>query len=246
MSIPTSRQQFIDYCLRELGFPVIAIEVDEDQVSDRVDQALKFYADYHFDASEKIYYKVQIDQNLVTTKTVTLPDNIIGAVRIFEVSGSSSTLSMFDVRYQIALNDLYTLTNVSMVPYYTAFQQLQFLQEILVGQVPVRFTRHRNTLHLDIAADKLLIGEWIIVEAYQVIDPEVYTDVWGDRWLQVYCTQLIKRQWGNNLKKYGGIKMISGNTFNGQQIYEEADKKIAEMEDRVVHDFSTPIMPLLG
>jgi hypothetical protein len=246
MSIPATRQQFSDYCLRELGWPVIKIEVDDDQVSDRIDQALKFFADYHFDATEKVYYKFQIDQAFIDNKYITLPDNIIGAINIFQISGSSSTLSMFDVRYQIALNDLYTLTNVSIVPYYIAFQNIAFLQEILVGQVPIRFTRRNHRLSCDIAKDKLIIGEWMIVEAYSVIDPNAFPAVWGDRWLQVYCTQLIKRQWGNNTKKYGKVQMISGNFFNGQQIYDEADKRIQEIEEKVISGFSEPIMPLMG
>lgn len=247
MAIPTSRQEFKQYCLRTLGYPVIEINVDDDQVEDRIDEALKYYGDYHFDATEKTYYKHQVTNQDKINKYITMPDNIIGAVSIFSI-GDPSVRSddLFNIRYQIALNDLYTLTSVSLVPYFMVMQHLAVIQDLLVGRQPIRYTRHRNRLHVDMDWNTLNTGEFLLVEAYQVIDPEVFTDVWGDRWLARYCTALIKRQWGNNLKKYSGMQMPGGITFNGQQIYEEAMEEIKAMEEEMIINYSLPVMDMIG
>ena len=247
MAIPSSRQEFKDYCLRSLGYPVIEINVDDDQVEDRIDQALKFYADYHFDATEKTYYKHQITDADKANKYITLPENIIGAISIFSIGDPSVRANdLFSIRYQIALNDLYTLTSVSLVPYYMTMQHLAVIQELLVGKQPIRYTRHRNKLMIDMDWNTLDTGSFILVEAYEVIDPEEYTDVWGDRWLALYCEQLIKRQWGNNLKKYSGMQMPGGLTFNGQQIYDEASAEIKNMEQEMIANYSLPVLDMIG
>jgi hypothetical protein len=194
MSIPTSRSEFKSYCLRTLGFPVIEINVDDDQVEDRIDEALKYYWDYHFDGTERVYYKHLITSTNITDKYITLPENIIGAVRIFNIGDPMVTNNLFDIRYQIALNDLYTLTSVSMIPYYMMFQHIQLLEQMLVGQQPIRYNRHTDKLFIDMDWGKVNVGNYLIVEAYQIIDPDVYTDAWGDRWLARYATALIKKQ----------------------------------------------------
>lgn len=247
MAIPTSRSEFKEYCLRALGKPVISINVDDDQVEDRVDEALKYYADYHFDATEKIYYKHQVTPTDIQNKYISMPENIIGAINIFSIGDPSiRSDDLFNIRYQIALNDLYTLTSVSLVPYYMVMQHLAVIQELLVGKQPIRYTRHRNKLQVDMDWTTINPGEFLLVEAYQVIDPNEYTDVWGDRWLARYATQLIKRQWGNNLKKFGGMQMPGGITFNGQQIYDEADAEIKKMEDEMIMDYSLPVVDMIG
>ena len=144
MAVPASRSDYIENCLRRLGKPVIEINVDDDQVDDRVDEALQYFWDYHFDGSEKIYFKAQISQIDKDNQYVQLPPNIIGAVNIFEIGNALNTNNLFNIRYQIALNDLYTLTSVSMVPYYMAMQHVQFLEEMLVGKQPLRYNRHNN------------------------------------------------------------------------------------------------------
>lgn len=247
MAIPTTRKQFTEYCLRALGKPVIEINVDEDQVSDRVDQALRFYWDYHFDGTEKIFFKYEVDQNFLDTLTIDMPEEIIGVVKIFQNSGSAiSTRSMFDIRYQIALNDLYTLASVGLQNYYMTMEHLSLIQEILIGQVPIRYNRHRNQLHVDSTKEKFRLGEFILVEAFEVLDPETYTDVWSDRWLQYYTTQLIKRQWGSNLTKFEGLQLPGGITFNGAKIYDDADTEIKRLEEEMINSYSLPVMDLYG
>jgi len=247
MAVPNSRQTFKEYCLRSLGYPVIEINVDEDQVDDRVDEALKYWWDYHFDGTEKIYYKHQVTSTDRSNKYITLPDNVIGAVNLFSI-GDPSVRSddLFNIRYQIALNDLYTLTSVSLIPYYMAMQHLAVIQELLVGRQPIRYNRHRNRLHVDMDWNTVNDGEFLLVEAYQVVEPDTFTDAWGDRWLLTYATALIKRQWGNNLKKFDGMQMPGGLTFNGQKIYDEAMDEIQKLEEEMINSYSLPVTDMIG
>ena len=247
MAVPSTREEFKAYCLRKLGAPVIEINVDDDQVDDRIDEALKYYWDYHFDGSEKVYYKHQVTQLDKQNKYITLPDNIIGVVSIFPI-GDPMVRSddLFNIRYQIALNDLYTLTSVSMVPYYMTMEHLSLVSELLVGRQPIRYTRHRNRLYCDMDWDKFIPGEYMLVEAYEVIDPDVYSDVWGDRWLQNYCTAKIKYQWGSNLTKFSGMVLPGGVQFNGERILEDSQREIEKMEQEMISSYSLPVSDMIG
>ena len=247
MAVPTSRSAFKEYCLRKLGKPVIEINVDDDQIEDRIDESLKYYYDYHFDGSEKIYYKHVVTDTDKANKYITLPENIIGAVRVFPVGDPSmSTSDMFNIRYQIALNDLYTLTSVSMVPYFMVMQHLALIQELLVGQQPIRFNRHMNRLSIDMEWNKYTTGEYLLVEAYQVVDPDIYTDAWGDRWLQEYCSAKIKYQWGTNLTKFTGMQLPGGVQFNGEKILNDAKEHIDKLEREMISSYSLPVADMIG
>jgi hypothetical protein len=200
--IPTTRTQFKDYCLRSLGSPVLQINVTNEQVEDRIDEAISFYRDYHFDATDLTYYKVQVTQQDKDNGYFTLPENIIGAVDVFPIGWtSSSTTGLFSAEYQMIAGTIIDATNQSLVPYYSTMQYISVMQEILTGMQPFRYTRHSNRIYIDMNWDKAVIGRWIIIKAYSVIDPDIYTDMWKDRFLYRYTTQLIKRQWGTNLSK---------------------------------------------
>lgn len=247
MAVPTTRAAFKEYCLRKLGKPVIEINVDDDQVEDRIDEALKYYWDYHFDGTEKIYYKHQVTQTDKDNKYITLPENVLGAVNVFAIGDPAMTSNdIFNIQYQIALNDLYTLTSVSMVPYYMVMEHLSLITELLVGKQPLRFNRHTNKLHIDMDWGKPDIGTYLLVEAYQVVDPNTYTDAWGDRWLQNYTTTLIKRQWGSNLTKFTGMQLPGGVQFNGEKIYDDATVELLKMEDEMISSFSLPVTDMIG
>ena len=243
---PSSRETFKIYCLRRLGFGVININVSKEQVDDRIDDALKYWWDYHFEGTEKAYYKYQLTTDDITNKYITLPENIIGAVQMFESGDTFNTANMFNIRYQIMLNDLYTLTSVSLVPFYMAMQHLSFLEQIFVGDQPIRFNRHNNRFYIDTDWSRYNGGEWLVVEAYQIVDPSVSTKAWSDRWLQAYGTVLIKRQWGENLKKFGNMQMPGGIIFNGQQIWDEAMKEIEALEHDMIHSYSLPVSDMIG
>lgn len=246
MAVPASRENFKEYCLRKLGKPVIEINVDDDQVDDRIDEALLYYADYHFDGTEKQYYKYQVTQTDITNKYITLPENIIGAVSIFPVGQGLNTNNLFNIRYQIALNDLYTLTSVSMVPYYMALTHIQYLEQLLVGQQQIRYNRHTNKFYVDMDWNIINVDDYLIIEAYQVVDPNTYTNVWGDRWLARYATALIKQQWGANLSKFIGMQLPGGLTFNGQKIYDDATLERKELEAEMITSYSLPVTDMIG
>lgn len=247
MTTPTDRASFKEYCLRKLGKPVIEINVDEDQVDDRVDEALRYYWDYHFDGSDKVYYKHMVTDTDKANKYITLPENIIGAVSVFSIADPSiRSDDLFNIRYQIALNDLYTLTSVSMVPYYMVMEHLALVSEMLVGKQPIRYARHKDRLYVDTDWGNLGAGDFILVEAYEVVDPDVYTDAWNDRWLQNYATALIKRQWGSNLTKFTGMSLPGGVQFNGEKIYNDAVDEITKMEQEMVSSYSLPVLDMIG
>lgn len=246
MAVPTTRAAFKEYCLRRLGKPVIEINVDEDQVEDRIDDALRYYWDYHFDGTEKIYYKHLVTDADKANKYITVPDNVIGAVNLFNIADPSiRSDDLFNIRYQIALNDLYTLTSVSMVPYYMVMEHLSLISEMLVGKQLLRFNRHMNRLYIDMDWNSLS-NEYLLVEAYQIIDPNEYVDVWKDQWLMRYATALIKRQWGSNLTKFTGMQLPGGLTFNGEKIYNDAVAEIQDLEDKMISSYSLPVMDLVG
>lgn len=246
MALPTNKAEFKLYCYRQLGAPIVEINVDDDQADDRIEEALRYYWDYHFDGSEKIFYKHQVTEQDKENKYITMPENIIGVINLFDLGSALGTNNLFNIRYQIALNDLYTLTSVSMTPYYMAMQHIQFLEYLLVGRQPIRYNRHTDKLYLDMDWDRLSIGQFLIVEAYEVIDPVVYTDAWSDRWLLRYASCLIKQQWGTNLKKFDGMKMPGGLTFNGQKIYEEATQERQTLENEMIYTYSLPAQDMIG
>lgn len=247
MATPTTKAEFKEYCLRKLGKPVIEINVDDDQVDDRIDEAIRYYWDYHFDGSDRIYYKHQVTSDDVANKYITLPENIIGAVRVFQIGDPSIRADdLFNIRYQIALNDLYTLTNVSLVPYYMVMEHLALVTELLVGQQPIRYQRHKDRLYVDMDWNTVPVGTFLLVEAYEVIDPAVYTDAWNDRWLQNYATALIKRQWGSNLTKFTGMSLPGGVQFNGEKIYNDAVDEITKYEQEMISSYSLPVLDMIG
>lgn len=247
MATPTTKATFKEYCLRKLGKPVIEINVDDDQVDDRVDEALRYWYDYHFDGSERVYYKHAITETDVENKYITLPENIIGAVSIFSMGDPSiRSDDLFNIRYQIALNDLYTLTNVSLVPYYMVMEHLALMNELLVGKQPIRYSRHKDRLYVDMDWNTVAIGEFLLVEAYEVVDPEVYTDAYNDRWLQNYATTLIKEQWGSNLTKFTGMTLPGGVQFNGEKIYDDAVAERRKLEDEMISSYSLPVLDMIG
>lgn len=247
MATPTTKATFKEYCLRKLGKPVIEINVDDDQVDDRIDEAIRYWYDYHFDGSEKIYYKHAITQTDVTNKYITLPENIIGAVSIFSMGDPSiSSDDLFNIRYQIALNDVYTLTNVSLVPYYMVMEHLALMTELLVGKQPIRYSRHKDRLHVDMDWNTVAVGSFLLVEAYEVVDPETFTDAYNDRWLQNYATTLIKEQWGSNLTKFTGMSLPGGVQFNGEKIYNDAVDARTKMEQEMISSYSLPVLDMIG
>lgn len=247
MSIPTTRDQFKDWCLRQLGHPVLEINVDDDQVDDCVDMAFQYFQDFHFDAVERTYLKQQITQEILDQKFVSIPDSIIGVTRIFPVSSSNASVNMFDLRYQLRLHELYDFTSTSYVNYAMTMQHIRTLDLLFSGEQPIRFNRHANKLYIDwnwLSAAG--VGEWVIIEGYVILNPDEYSDVYNDRLLKKLATSYIKRQWGTNMKKFQNMQLPGGIAMNGQQIYNEAVQEIAELEQLIRNTHEKPPEFLLG
>ena len=252
MSITTTRQKFTEYCLRRLGFPVIEINIDEDQIQDRIDDALLYYQDYHFDGLQKVYYVKSIDQTDIDNRYLDLTQakdranntlEITGITRIFPVTDSQSSINMFDLRYQLRLNELYDFTSASYINYTLTQQHLRSLELMFSGEVPIRFVRNMQRLYIDWAwgASEAPVGTHVIAECYAIVDPEKYGMVWNDRWLKEYATELIRKQWGSNLSKFKGIQLPGGVMLNGGEIIQQAETEIRRLESEMENNYGGPL-----
>lgn len=246
-SQPANKEELKDFCLRQLGYPVIQINVDDVQVDDAVELAFEYWNEFHFDGTERTYVKHQVTQTNKDTGYVQLSDQIIGAVRIFPVGGTNQSMGMFDLRYQLRLNDLWDLSSTSYTNYSLTMQHLRTLDMLFSGETPVRFNKINNRLYIDHAwATDVDVGEWIIVEAMVITDPVAYTRVWNDRMLKKLTTAYVKKQWGVNMKKFSGMQLPGGIAMNGQQIFDEAVKEIAEAEAEIRNTYEQPPVFLVG
>lgn len=246
MAQPTTKAEFKEWCLRKLGKPVIEINVDDDQVDDRVEEAFSYYWDYHFDGTEKTFLKHVLTSTDITNKYITIAENIIGVVNIFDIGDSLSVNNLFNIRYQFALNDMYDMSSYRLQEYMMAMQHIQFIEELLVGKQPIRYNRHINRLHIDMDWEKVSAGDYVVAECYQIVDPATYGDVYKDRWLQNYATAKIKYQWGSNLTKFNGMQLPGGVTFNGEQILSDAREEIQRLEEDMISSYSLPVHDMTG
>ena len=247
MATPSSRATMKEFCLRRLGKPVIEINIDDDQMDDRIDEALMYYQDYHFDGVETTWLKHQITQTDIDNEYITVTDsNTIGIINIFDIGDATSTNNLFNVRYQIALNDLYDLSRYDLVPYFMNFMNIRFIEEMLIGKQPIRYNRHQNRLSVDMDWEKVNVDDYLIAKVYKKLDPDTYTDVWGDRWLQRYVTALFQVQWGKNLTKFTGMQLPGGVQFNGEQILQQGLEEKQKLEEEMIVSYSLPVHDLTG
>ena len=268
MAEPATRENLKQYALRALGKPVIEINVDDDQLEDRLDEALQYFAQYHYDGIRRTYLKYQyteadktrmtgdsdesVTKNSVTTSWkegnnfLVVPESVISVINIFPFSNKSN-MNLFDVRYQLRLNDLYDFSSTSIINYDIVLRHLDFLDHILVGEKPLRFNQHDNRLYVDMDwKNDLAVGEFLVIEAYRKLDPEQFTDVYNDIYLKRYVTSLFKKQWGANLSKFDGVAMIGGVTLNGRQIYSEALQDIDKLETEIRSTFELNPAMIMG
>jgi hypothetical protein len=247
MAQPQSREEFTDYVLRKIGAPVIEINVAEEQIDDRIDEAISYWRDYHYNGSQLVYLKHQITEQDKQNGYITLPQKLLGISKVFPFDTSISTgTGMFNVQYQFVLNNLTDLTNYNLQHYYMTMQHIEFMQEILVGKPMIRYNKHVNRLYVDTDISHWVAGHYIIIEAYDVIDPDAYSDVWEDRWLQNYAAVLIREQWGLNLTKFTGMQLVGGVQFNGEQILAEAREERRAMEEEAVQNLQPLTYNFIG
>ena len=271
MATPSTKATLKSYCLRALGHGVIDINVSDDQVDDRLDEALLYFAEYHYDGVERMLLKHQITSADITRGTsdasttatdvvdssvtatwkegkgyIPIPASVLSVVQVFPFS-DTTTANMFDLRYQLRLNDLYDFSSTSIMHYEMTLQHLDFLEHVLVGEVPIRFNQHQQRLYLDMDWNNdVTADEYIVIECYRKLDPTTYTDVYNDMYLKRYATSLIKKQWGANLSKFNGVAMLGGVTMNGEQIYTQAIEEITRLEEQIQLAFELPPMHMIG
>jgi len=249
MAIPSTRQELIDYCLRSLGEPVIEVNVDPDQLNDRIEEALQFYQEYNYEATKRVFYVHTITQDDIDNMYLPLSDQILFVERILPLSSENSSVNMFDVNYQLHLNDVYHLGNLGNLAYYEQVQQNLAMYDMKIGSGLTEFSqfeRHENRLYLQIDKEDLIVGSVIVVKAHSIIDPDSFPKVYNDMYLKKYSTALIKRQWAINIKKFDGMTLPGGVTINGQQMFDEANEEIQRIEEEMRLSHELPVNFFMG
>lgn len=243
MASVTTRQGLIDYCLRRLGQPVIEINIDEDQLEERVDDAIEFFQEYHFDGVEKVFLKHKITTDDVTNEYIPMGDPVISVVRVLPLPSFDSFQSgFFNEEYQMRLNDLDNFSGSSLIHWSMSLRNFSEIEQLFSITPQLLFNRKQNRLYLETNWDeKFNADDYLIIEAYRALDPATYPEVWNDIFVKKYTCALIKRQWGENLKKYTGVVLPGGITLDGKTIYDEAVEEIRLIEEQINLKYELPV-----
>lgn len=271
MTQPSSRQGLIDYSLRKLGYPVVEINVDDDQIDDLVDDAIQYFNERHYDGIEKVFLKHQLSQNElntirtgVTTTTATstvgittlsytetnnfikLPDHVIGVNNVFKIDSSTISSGLFNIKYQLFLNDLYYYGALDLLNYAMVKTYLEDLSRLITPDIQIRFNKKNHRLYLDIDWSQMSPNNYLILDCYRMVNPADASSVYNDWWLKKYLTALIKRQWGQNMIKFQGVLLPGGVQLNGRQLFDDAVKEIEEAENQLKTEYELPPMDMIG
>jgi len=287
MAQPTNRQELVDYCLRQLGAPVLEVNVADEQIDDLVDDAIQYFQERHFDGVEKVYLKYQITQddvdrgkarppgapnttgsvgiastsvttNIVGTATtftyyensnyLQIPSNVIGINKVFQYNSTASGSGIFNVKYQYMLSgvNLWGGAGFDLLSYSMTMSYLETMNFLLNTHNQIRFNQRSDRMYLDVDWSNLQVDEFLIIECYRGLDGEDYSRLWNDSFLKPYLTSLIKRQWGMNLIKFQGVKLPGGIEFNGRQIYDDAEKELETIRERMTFNYEMPPMDMIG
>lgn len=248
MAQPTTRQEFIDWCLRSLGHPVITINVDDEQVDDRVDEALEYWRTFHHDAVLKVYYPYEITQNVIDERAITVSNTFVGVTRLLPLSSATGyTSNIFDMAYQMRLNDYLLYRTSNTLDVFLLNQYMTTLDQVFNGQTIIDFNKKINKVFPRWNWDTdAVLGNYVVVEGLIYLDETAYPNIWKDRYLQALATAYIKRQWGSNLKKFEGVKLLGGMTYNGQQIYDEAIATAEKIEANIRSEAEEPPIFITG
>ena len=282
MAQPSSRSDLINYCKRQLGAPVLEINVADEQIEDLVDDALQYFHERHFDGVGQVFLKYQITQDDInrgrapagenaaagiTTTTaeativgtavtfnykensnfLQIPPSVIGINKIYHFDGTNTTTNnMFSVKYQLFLNDIYYWGTTEILTYAMTKTYLEDIDFLLTTQKQIRFNQRQDRLYLDIDWGSVTEGNYIIIDCYRTLDPNDYSRVWNDSFLKRYLTSLIKRQWGQNLIKFQGVKLPGGIELNGRQIYDDAQKELDVIREIMSNTYELPPLDMIG
>jgi len=275
MAKPSSRSQLKEYCLRKLGKPVIEINVDDDQIEDLIDDTIQLFNERVYDGVERVYLKYKItqddidngsDRNTTSSATdtnlgatpaaktlnfeegrgyLTVPDHIIGIQGILPISNTYVN-NMFGFRYQFFLNDFYNFYAYDILNLEMTMQYIQTLEFLLEGQKPIRYNKVQNKLYLDVDWNRVAVNDYIVIDCYRALDPNDFTKIYNERFVKEYLTSLIKKQWGQNLIKFTGIKMPGGVEFNGRQLYDDALAELEKLESKMLSTYELPPLDFVG
>ena len=273
MAKPTSKQELKDYCLRQLGAPILEINVADEQVDDLMDDSLQFFYERHFDGVEKVLLKYQLteedkrrgrarggDNNLGITSTtttsgvfeensnyITVPDSILGIERVMQFDSSGLSNGMFNLKYQLFLNDIaFNMGYDGLLNYSMTKTYLEDINFLLTTSTQIRYNKRNNKLYFDIDWASTTVGHYVLIECYRIMDPSNYSGVYNDSFLKRYLTAKIKKQWGQNLIKFQGVKLPGGIELNGRQIYEDGDLEIREIEEKMLSTYEIPVLDMIG
>lgn len=279
MSKPSNRSGLIDYCLRQLGAPVLEINIADEQIDDLVDDTIQFWQERHYDGVTQIYLKYQITQNdinrgrapggddatagiVTTTATasglssftykenqnyIQLPDSVIGVNKIFKYDGSQTTSnSMFSAKYQIFLNDVYYFDSLELLTYAMVKTKLEDIDYLLNTEKQIRFNIRQQRLYLDVDFGDLKVGDWLIIDCWRILNPDDFVRVYNDRFIKMYLTSLMKKQWGQNLIKFQGVKLPGGIELNGRQIYDDAVTELDKIREQMLSTYEIPPLDMIG
>jgi hypothetical protein len=230
-----SREELKQYALRALGAPVIEVNVADEQLEDRLDDAIEYYNMYHYDGVERMYLKHLITDTNMTNKYIQLPDGIRGITRVFSLNANSSN-SILNYETQFRMDMIANLHNSNITDYQMTMNHLQMLDTLLSGQNQLRFNKNNGKLYIDMNWDKLSPFHYIIVDCYQAIDPELETKMYDDVWLKSYVIAKFKMQWGQNLSKYNGVSLPGGVTIDGQSMYDTAVSELSALEQQAANE----------
>ncbi len=275
MAKPATRAQLKEYCLRKLGKPVIEINVDDDQVEDLIDDTIQLFNERVYDGIERMYLKYKFTEddlvngrsrNITTTKTdnnlgaspgtrtlnfeegrgyLTVPDHIIGIVGVAPIANTYVN-SMFGFRHQFFLNDFYNFYAYDILNLEMTMQYIETLEFLIEGKKPLRYNKVQNRLYLDLDWNRVADNDYVLIDCYRALDPNTYTKIYNELFVKKYLTSLVKRQWGQNLMKFTGIKMPGGVEFNGRQIYDDAQGEIEKIEGEMLSKYETAPLDFVG
>ena len=281
MAQPTNRTELINYCKRQLGAPVLEINVADEQIDDLVDDALQYFHERHFDGVTQTFLKYKITQadidrgqgrggsnpiGIVTTTASTsivgtattfsyeensnylqIPPHVIGISKIFHFDGSNTTTNnMFSVKYQLFLNDIYYFGSTEILTYAMTKRYLEDIDFALTTQKQIRFNQRQDRLYLDIDWGSVTVDDYIVIDCYRLLDPNDFSRVYNDSFVKRYLTALIKRQWGQNLIKFQGVKLPGGVELNGRQIYDDAEKELDKIKEVMSNTYELPPFDIIG